>query len=208
MASAAPVTDHDEIRQWVESRGGRPACVKGTAALLRVDFGEPDAKLQPIDWDQWFETFDSRRLAALIQEEGSSRFIKLVSRGAAGTRGAGSAKGTRAGAKRAGAGARRTAASNRGGRSGRSGDEAGGGRGTRLVVQTRTAGKPGSTMGRSGTGSTRQAANASAATRGGGRKAGGASGAARKSAGANRSGAGPSKRAAGSARGASGRKSG
>ena len=41
MASASPVTDHDEIREWVESRGGRPACVKGTAALLRVDFGEP-----------------------------------------------------------------------------------------------------------------------------------------------------------------------
>ena len=70
MASATPVTDHEEIREWVESRGGRPACVKGTAALLRVDFGEPDEKLQPIEWDQWFETFDSRNLAALIQEGG------------------------------------------------------------------------------------------------------------------------------------------
>src|SRR5215213_9791800 len=89
MASATPVTDHEEIREWVESRGGRPACVKGTAALLRVDFGEPDEKLQPVEWEQWFETFDSRNLAALIQEGGASRFIKLVSRDSAGTRGGG-----------------------------------------------------------------------------------------------------------------------
>ncbi len=93
MASATPVTDHEEIREWVESRGGRPACVKGTAALLRVDFGEPDEKLQPIEWDQWFETFDSRNLAALIQEGGASRFIKLVSRESAGTRGGGGGRG-------------------------------------------------------------------------------------------------------------------
>jgi hypothetical protein len=46
MASATPVTDHEEIREWVESRGGRPACVKGTAALLRVDFGEPDESIR------------------------------------------------------------------------------------------------------------------------------------------------------------------
>jgi hypothetical protein len=115
MASATPVTDHDEIREWVESRGGRPACVKGTAALLRVDFGEPDEKLQPIEWDQWFETFDSSNLAALIQPGGRSRFLKLVSRSASkGARGGG----TRAGGtarKNAGGRAQRSIASKRGG---------------------------------------------------------------------------------------------
>ena len=30
MASARPITDHDEIREWAEDRGARPACVKGT----------------------------------------------------------------------------------------------------------------------------------------------------------------------------------
>src|SRR5215217_5181344 len=113
MASATPVTDHEQIREWVESRAGRPACVKGTAALLRVDFGEPDEKLQPIEWDQWFETFDSRNLAALIQAEGSSRFIKLVDRGSAGTRGGRGLKRARGGAKRAGTAARTGGATRR-----------------------------------------------------------------------------------------------
>jgi len=128
MASATPVTDHEEIREWVESRGGRPACVKGTAALLRVDFGEPDEKLQPIEWDQWFETFDSRNLAALIQEGGASRFIKLVSRDSAGTRGGGGgaggrAKGSRAPIRGAGRSGGRKAGGNRGGARGASAGE-------------------------------------------------------------------------------------
>ncbi len=116
MASATPVTDHDEIREWVESRGGQPACVKGTAALLRVDFGKPDEKLQPIEWDQWFETFDSRNLAALIQENGRSRFIKLVDRGNASRRASGGhtagARGTRA-ASRGRGGAKSVAGASR-----------------------------------------------------------------------------------------------
>jgi hypothetical protein len=102
MASATPVTDHDEIREWVESRGGHPACVKGTAALLRVDFDPPDAKLQQISWDDWFDTFESRRLAAMIQEGGRSRFIKLVSRAGANARRRGAGGGSARGRKTAG----------------------------------------------------------------------------------------------------------
>jgi hypothetical protein len=30
MASAHAITDHDEIREWAEQRGARPACVTGT----------------------------------------------------------------------------------------------------------------------------------------------------------------------------------
>ena len=114
MASATPVTDHDEIREWVESRGGRPACVKGTAALLRVDFGEPDEKLQPIEWDQWFETFDSRNLAALIQQGGRSRFLKLVSRESAARTAA--PRSARPGAGREDRAARRSRPADAGGR--------------------------------------------------------------------------------------------
>ena len=106
MASATPITDPDRVREWAEAHGGRPACVKGTTALLRIDFGEPDEKLQPISWDQWTETFERRKLAALIQEDDErSRFFKLVDRRTAGGRGAGSRarggiKSNRAGASR------------------------------------------------------------------------------------------------------------
>jgi hypothetical protein len=84
-------TDHDEIRRWVEERGGRPARVKGTGSdgdpgILRIDFpgrGD-DESLEEISWDEWFEAFESNRLAFLYQEETKegeeSRFSKLVSR--------------------------------------------------------------------------------------------------------------------------------
>ena len=89
MAEAKRTTDHDEIRRWVESRGGRPARVAETggdddAGILRIDFDEPggddDSGLEEIDWDTWFQAFDENDLAFLYQDEGDSRFNKLVSR--------------------------------------------------------------------------------------------------------------------------------
>jgi hypothetical protein len=84
-------TNHDEIRKWAESRGAKPACVKGTGGkgdtgLLRLDFpGYSGAdSLQEISWDEFFEKFDDQNLALLYQEETSagqkSNFNKLVSR--------------------------------------------------------------------------------------------------------------------------------
>jgi hypothetical protein len=85
MAEAKTTTDHDRIREWVESRGGRPAHVTETAdaddsGILRIDFGEPDERLSEISWDEWFEAFDENGLAFLYQDEGESRFNKLVAR--------------------------------------------------------------------------------------------------------------------------------
>ena len=87
MSAATTTTDHDEIRKWVESRNGHPARVRdsgGKGGILRVDFGEPEEGLEPIDWDQFFKTFDDRKLAFLYQdktEDGDkSRFSKFVSR--------------------------------------------------------------------------------------------------------------------------------
>jgi ferritin-like metal-binding protein YciE len=88
---AQPLTDHDEIRQWAEARGGKPTCVRGTGkkgdtGVLRLDFpGYTGAQtLQPISWDDWFEKFDERGLALLVQDKTSagkkSSFNKLVSR--------------------------------------------------------------------------------------------------------------------------------
>lgn len=78
---------HEEIREWVESRGGHPACVKGTGGgedvgLLRIDFGEPNESLQRITWEEFFQAFDENDLEFLYQDEtksgGESRFFKFV----------------------------------------------------------------------------------------------------------------------------------
>ena len=91
MASAHPLTDHEEIRRWAESRGARPACVKGTGGpddtgMIRLDFPGYTGgdSLQPISWDEWFRAFEENALALLVQEETAggdqSNFNKLVSR--------------------------------------------------------------------------------------------------------------------------------
>jgi hypothetical protein len=67
-------TSHEVIRHWAEERGGVPATVEGTehgdlAGVLRFDFGERTAELRHITWEEWFRTFDERRLNFLYQEE-------------------------------------------------------------------------------------------------------------------------------------------
>lgn len=82
MASATPVTDHDEIRRWAEKHGGAPAKVETgePGGILRLDFGRPDERLTAISWDEFFEIFDDNDLALLIEESGASRFNKFVQR--------------------------------------------------------------------------------------------------------------------------------
>src|SRR4051794_11633764 len=79
-------TSHEVIRQWAEARGGRPATVEGTEhgdrlGVLRFDFGDDTPKLRQVSWDEWFRTFDERRLNFLYQEEPSdgrqSTFFRL-----------------------------------------------------------------------------------------------------------------------------------
>jgi hypothetical protein len=88
---AKTTTDHEEIRRWVEERGGKPACVKGTGSkgnpgMLRIDYPgySGEETLQEISWDEFFEAFEANRLAFLYQEEtrsgAESRFSKLISR--------------------------------------------------------------------------------------------------------------------------------
>ncbi|CUH39610.1 hypothetical protein JSE7799_02337 [Jannaschia seosinensis] len=82
MSSAHPETDHDRIREWAESHGGRPAKVEteGEGGILRLDFQEPDEDLIEIDWTEFFEIFEDRKLALLLPEGRDSRFNKFVSR--------------------------------------------------------------------------------------------------------------------------------
>jgi hypothetical protein len=91
-------TNHDEIRRWVEKRGGHPARVKdterrGSTGLLRIDYPGYSGgdTLEEISWDEFFEGFDENNLAFLYQEktkDGSqSRFSKLIDRDSADERG-------------------------------------------------------------------------------------------------------------------------
>jgi hypothetical protein len=83
--------DHDEIRRWVEERGGHPARVAGTGSgedpgLLRIDFPgfSGEGKLEPISWEQFFEAFEENELAFAYQDQKKSgepsTFSKLVRR--------------------------------------------------------------------------------------------------------------------------------
>lgn len=85
MSQATMTTDHDEIRRWVEERGGRPARVRdsGPGGVLRIDFREPEESLEEISWDEFFRVFEESNLAFLHQDEkdgSKSRFNKLVDR--------------------------------------------------------------------------------------------------------------------------------
>jgi Rho termination factor, N-terminal domain len=81
-------THHEVIREWAEARDGRPATVPGTEhgdhlGVLRIDFGEPNEGLREVSWEEWFDTFDSRRLNFIYQEQRSdghqSTFFRLES---------------------------------------------------------------------------------------------------------------------------------
>jgi hypothetical protein len=91
MSESKTTTNHDEIRRWVEERGGRPARVKATGSgddpgVLRIDYpgrGDDEA-LEEMSWEDFFAAFEENNLAFLYQEEtqdgSESRFSKFVSR--------------------------------------------------------------------------------------------------------------------------------
>lgn len=79
--------DHNVIRKWAESRGGKPAMVastqKGESGLLRIKFQDGNHQsLEEVDWDRFFKVFDENDLEFLYQEETKegqeSRFFKFV----------------------------------------------------------------------------------------------------------------------------------
>lgn len=81
-------TSHEVIRGWAEARGAVPATVEGTEhgdglGVLRLDFGGDNDRLRRVSWEEWFSTFDARRLNFLYQEsrkDGStSTFFRLES---------------------------------------------------------------------------------------------------------------------------------
>ena len=88
MSESKTTTNHDEIRRWVEERGGSPARVKETE-LLRIDYPgfTGDDTLERISWEDFFAAFDKHKLAFLYQDKlesgETSRFSKLIDRNSA-----------------------------------------------------------------------------------------------------------------------------
>lgn len=88
-SSSKTTIDHDEIREWVEARGGQPATVEGTergseaAGLLRIDFPgySGENTLAPLEWEEFFEKFEEAKLAFLYDTNKGSKFNKFVARG-------------------------------------------------------------------------------------------------------------------------------
>jgi len=92
MASdSKTTTSHEEIRKWVEERGGKPATVRGTgddgeAGILRIDFPGYSGgdSLEEITWEEFFQKFDESNLQFLYQDKTAdgkqSRFSKFVAK--------------------------------------------------------------------------------------------------------------------------------
>jgi len=87
-------TDHNEIREWAEERGGVPASLQGADSpdeimALRLEFPDApnssDENLEEITWEEFFDRFEDQGLALVYEEtsesgEGSNSH-KLVKRG-------------------------------------------------------------------------------------------------------------------------------
>ena len=80
-------TSHEVIRRWAQARKAKPATIAGTerdgrAGVLTFNFPgwREGGRLRQITWDQWFKTFDLRRLNFIYQEQRSdgkqSNFFK------------------------------------------------------------------------------------------------------------------------------------
>jgi ferritin-like metal-binding protein YciE len=98
--SAQSTQDLEEIREWAEARGGKPATVKSTrgrgknagAGILRIDFPGYSGgdSLEEISWDEWYEKFQKENLTFIYQDRTKdgreSRFFKLVCEPTGGSR--------------------------------------------------------------------------------------------------------------------------
>jgi hypothetical protein len=80
-------TDHETIRKWAESKGGKPAAVDrthqgGDVGIIRIMFPQAPLsehdELVEITWDEFFEEFDKRNLALVYDDR--SMFNKIVGR--------------------------------------------------------------------------------------------------------------------------------
>ncbi|KFC68641.1 hypothetical protein FF80_01594 [Devosia sp. LC5] len=80
------LTSRDDIRQWVEARGGNPMLMEtpdgtGSRTLLQLTFGQhaintdgnegPDrvGGFQLVSWDDWFAALEAANLALRVSDD-------------------------------------------------------------------------------------------------------------------------------------------
>lgn len=91
MNKSKATINHDEIIQWAEKRGAKPARVVGTGGrgdvgMIRFDFPgySGERSLKAISWDDFFKKFDESQLALVYRDDTAagqkSNFNKLVGR--------------------------------------------------------------------------------------------------------------------------------
>ena len=75
MAKSIPTMrtiDHEEIKQWIEERGGRPLALvstrSGGTGTLRIDFGDMEQDTEQISWEDFFRLFEQSDLAFIYEE--------------------------------------------------------------------------------------------------------------------------------------------
>ncbi|MEU1843236.1 hypothetical protein [Micromonospora sediminicola] len=68
--------NHEVIQRWARARGAKPATIAGTERGDRpgvLTFNIPgyreSSRIREVTWDDWFRTFDSRRLNLIYQEQ-------------------------------------------------------------------------------------------------------------------------------------------
>ncbi|SCF20799.1 hypothetical protein GA0070561_4271 [Micromonospora saelicesensis] len=68
--------NHEVIKRWARERGAKPATIAGTERDGRagvLTFNIPgyreSSRIREITWDEWFHTFDLRRLNLIYQEQ-------------------------------------------------------------------------------------------------------------------------------------------
>ncbi|MEO3774723.1 hypothetical protein [Micromonospora sp. B9E7] len=68
--------NHEVIQRWARDRGAKPATIAGTERDGRagvLTFNIPgyreSSRIREITWDEWFHTFDLRRLNLIYQEQ-------------------------------------------------------------------------------------------------------------------------------------------
>lgn len=78
--------DHDTIRAWASTRGGRPAVIDGvidgdSSPVLQIAFDGASDGLREISWEEFFRLFDEGRLALIHGGDNDpGRTFRLVGR--------------------------------------------------------------------------------------------------------------------------------
>ena len=63
---AVVTTDHAEIKRWAKRRRARPVRAFLTGDVrLDLPADDPVEPERPVGWDEWFDTFEDRKLAFL-----------------------------------------------------------------------------------------------------------------------------------------------